>query len=63
MAQAGVLPKARSPEGVSPSVGRQKAARGKGPVPALHLTIACKRRPIASARASLRLSGAPETWR
>ncbi len=27
------------------------------------LTIACRRPPIASARASLRLSAAPEAWR
>ena len=34
-----------------------------GAQPPRPLTIACKRRPIASARTSLRLLGAPEAWR
>jgi hypothetical protein len=37
--------------------------QGETPYQFLRLTIACKRPPIASARASLRLSAAPEAWR
>ena len=37
--------------------------QGETPSQFLRLTIACKRPPIASARASLRLSAAPEAWR
>jgi len=37
--------------------------QGETPYQFLRLTIACKRPPIAYARASLRLSAAPEAWR
>jgi hypothetical protein len=50
----------KAPRGRFSKRGRRKAARGKGPVPAPHLTMACKRRWLASAPPSLRLPTAPE---
>ena len=60
-ASAGRHPTARgAPAGVA-AVGHREA-RAPASV-ASHPTRVCRRRPTASARASLRLLGAPETWR